>query len=301
MSLNLQTGGRSDNDKKAAGGEFVLSQNEFRRIASVLYEESGIYLQESKSALVQSRLAKRLRTLGLRSFRDYCTLIAGEDGVAERTKMIAALTTNVTKFFREPHHFEHLAQNVLPPLIDSARRGGRVRFWSAGCSSGQEPYSMALTILSVMPDAADYDIRILASDIDVDMIETGRGGVYTDAVLSGVSDAIRERWFTPVASKQGRPHSWSVGDELRQIVAFRDLNLNGAWPMRGKFQAIFCRNVVIYFEERTQAALWSRFEQQLARKGVLYVGHSERITGPAASSFHFDGNTTYRLNDGDAR
>ena len=299
MSLNPHIGERPEPARKQIEAEVILSPNEFRKIASILYEESGIYLQESKSALVQSRLAKRLRMLGLRSFRDYCALLAGADGVNERTKMIGALTTNVTKFFREPHHFEHLAKKVMPPLIESARRGGRVRVWSAGCSSGQEPSSLALTILSTMPDAAIHDVRVLASDIDADMVDAGRRGVYSETALAGVPGDILERWFTPVGPRKGkRAESWSVGEELRQIVAFRELNLNGEWPMRGKFHAIFCRNVVIYFEEKTQATLWSRFEQQLTRDGVLYVGHSERVTGPAAADFRFDGNTTYRLNDG---
>ncbi len=138
-------------DKALVPGEFLLTGDDFQQIAAMLHADAGIYLAESKATLVYSRLAKRLRALGLESFRDYCTLVAGTDGVDERQKMMAALTTNVTHFFREPHHFEHLKKQVLPPLVAAAKLGRRVRIWSAGCSSGQEPYSIALTILSLMP------------------------------------------------------------------------------------------------------------------------------------------------------
>ncbi len=139
-----------------APGEFVLSREDFRQIAAMLHADAGIHLPESKAALVYSRLARRLRALGLASFRDYCALVAGAAGADERQQMLAALTTNVTKFFREPHHFEHLEQVVLPPLVKAARQGGRVRLWSAACSNGQEPYSMAMVILSLMPDAGRH-------------------------------------------------------------------------------------------------------------------------------------------------
>jgi chemotaxis protein methyltransferase CheR len=145
-------------------GEFVFTADDFRQIAQMLHAHAGIALNEGKAALVYSRLAKRLRTLGLTSFRDYCALVEGADGVDERQKMTAALTTNVTRFYREPHHFDDLRDRVMPDLAARARAGGRVRLWSAACSNGQEPYSMALTVLSVLPEAADLDVRILATD-----------------------------------------------------------------------------------------------------------------------------------------
>ena len=144
------------NDRAAAplaAGEFGFDRSDFAFIATTLHEDAGIHLPASKANLVYSRLAKRLRVLGLESFRDYCALVGSEEGAEERAQMIAALTTNVTRFFREPHHFEHLKTHVLPPLIEAARRGGRVRLWSAGCSSGEEAYSMAMTVLTVAPDA----------------------------------------------------------------------------------------------------------------------------------------------------
>ena len=274
-------------------GEFVLTAQDFKQIASLLHAEAGIYLPETKQALVYSRLAKRLRALGLESFRDYCELVSGNNGIDERQKMISALTTNVTRFFREPHHFEHLRKSVLPPLLESARRGGRVRIWSAGCSNGQEPYSIGLTILDMMPDANSYDIKILATDIDTNMIAEGRQGIYGRSAISAVPSALRDRWFVAVRGASGE--GWGASDELRQLVAFRELNLITRWPMQGRFQAIFCRNVVIYFEEDTQNQIWARYAAQLAPGGYLYIGHSERLTGPATAKFKPEGITTYKL------
>ena len=252
--------------------------------------------QQSKVTLVYSRLAKRLRALGLETFHDYCAIVAGSEGVDERQRMVAALTTNVTRFFREPHHFVHLKETVLPPLLAEARRGGEVRLWSAGCSNGQEPYSIALTILSLMPDAARFDIRILATDIDPNMVAEARRAEYDETALKTVDIDLRNRWFAPL--RRGDTKIWSATDPLRELVGVRELNLFGNWPMRRRFQVIFCRNVVIYFDDRTQKLVWSRFVPVLAPGGRLYIGHSERICGDAAAAFETDGITTYKLRQG---
>ena len=270
-------------------GEFAFTEGDFRKIAAMVHGDAGIALPDTKATLVYSRLAKRLRALGLSSFKDYCALVAGKDGLDERQKMLAALTTNVTRFFREPHHFEDLAGKVLPPLLQRARSGGRVRIWSAACSSGQEPYSAAMTLLSLMPNAGDFDIKILATDIDPNMVVDGRNGVYSENLLAGVSAEHRRRWTTTDASGAVR-----MADELRALVTFNELNLIGDWPMKGRFDVIFCRNVAIYFEDDTQARLWSRFAPLLQPGGTLYIGHSERVAGPAAALLTPDGVTTYR-------
>ena len=272
-------------------GEFVFTAEDFRHIAQTLHAYAGIALSEGKAALVYSRLAKRLRVLGLRSFRDYCALIEGVEGVDERQAMTAALTTNVTRFYREPHHFDHLRDKVMPELAARARAGGRVRLWSAACSNGQEPYSMALTVLDVLPEAADLDVRILATDIDPNMVAEGAAGIYSDELLSPVPASGRKH-FTPVP---GSPGQFSADATLRRLVSFRELNLIGDWPMKGKFDVIFCRNVVIYFDEPTQERIWSRFAPMLEPGGALYIGHSERVTGPAAQQFETTGLTTYAL------
>jgi chemotaxis protein methyltransferase CheR len=270
-------------------GEFAFTEADFRKISAMVHGDAGISLPEAKATLVYSRLAKRLRALGLTSFKDYCELVADGNGVDERQKMLAALTTNVTRFFREPHHFDHLKDNVLPPLLDAARRGGKVRIWSAACSSGQEPFSIAMTILSLMPEAVDKDVKILATDIDPNMVAEGRGGAYAPHLLEGIPDAYRKRWTSSAGDGRVR-----MSDDLRSMITFNELNLIGDWPMKGKFDAIFCRNVAIYFEDDTQARLWSRFAPLNQVNGALYIGHSERIQGPAVSAYKPDGVTTYR-------
>lgn len=278
-------------------GEFPMTLSDFRQIAAMLHADAGIHLPDSKATLVYSRLAKRLRALGLKSFRDYCALVSDNGAVDERQQMLAALTTNVTRYFREPHHFEHLRKEALPPLIEIAKRGGRVRIWSAACSNGSEPYSIALTVLSVLPSALSCDIKILATDIDPNMIAEGSAGIYNDAALQPVPADLRQRYFAATRGENGR--TWQVGEALRTLVSFRELNLIGSWPMRGKFDVIFCRNVVIYFEDDTQAKLWSRFAGQLNPGGRLYIGHSERLIGPAAKAFDCEAITTYRLKEGE--
>jgi len=270
-------------------GEFAFTEADFRRISAMVHGDAGIHLPDAKATLVYSRLAKRLRALGLTSFKDYCALVTGADGLDERQKMLAALTTNVTRFFREPHHFDHLRDRVLPPLVDRARAGGRVRIWSAACSSGQEPFSIAMSILSLMPDAPERDVRVLATDIDPNMVAEGRRGTYAPHLLEGVPAEYRRRWTSAQADG-----SVKMADELRALITFNELNLIGDWPMKGMFDAIFCRNVAIYFEDETQARLWSRFAPLIQPGGALYIGHSERIQGPAVAAFRPDGVTTYR-------
>ncbi len=281
-------------------GEFLLTQRDFREIAAMIHADAGIALPDSKAALVYSRLAKRLRALGLASFRDYCRLVATSEGLDERQKMLAALTTNVTRFFREPHHFHHLENRVLPPLIEATRRGGRLRIWSAACSSGQEPYSIALTLLSLMPDAGKYDVKVLATDIDPTMLAMGQRGIYTAEDVAPVPVKLRSQWFVPVPGgpSDRKANVLEAAAGLRELVVFRELNFFGPWPMKGVFQAIFCRNAAIYFDDAAQEQLWTRFAPMLPPGGVIYVGHSERITGAAAKMFEADGPTIYRPKQG---
>jgi len=259
----------------------------------VLKAETGITLTEVKAPLVYARLVKRVRDLGLESFRSYCTLIAGDDGADERRRMTAALTTNITRFFREPHHFDHLRDEVMPDLVRHARRGGRVRLWSAGCSSGEEPYSIALTILQSLPDAERLDVKVLATDIDTEMLTRGQAAVYSDTEAQPIPPELRERWFHPRGD--GAERLWGASKALCNLVAFRPLNLMSRWPMRGRFHAIFCRNTVIYFEEPEQRRVWAQMAEACEPGGFLYVGHSERVIG--ADVFQPQGLTTYRRDE----
>jgi chemotaxis protein methyltransferase CheR len=267
--------------------EFVFTASDFRKIAALVHGEAGIVLAEGKANLVYSRLAKRLRAIGLRSFRDYCALIESEDGAGERIAMISAMTTNVTKFFREPHHFDYL-KAYLPPLIAAARAGQPVRLWSAGCSSGEEPHSIALTLLEAMPDAGERDVRILATDIDPDMIARGRAGTYPASALSSIPPSLRSRVLPAEVGSQA-----TFSPEVRELIRFNELNLLAPWPMKGKFDIIFCRNVMIYFDEATQDEIWRKFHRILKPGGQLFIGHSERI---ATDRHPFDlvAQTTYQ-------
>jgi len=268
---------------------FPFSDGDFRQIARTLHEETGIYLSDAKAPFVYSRLTKRLRVLGLSNFRDYCEIISLESNSGERQQMIAALTTNVTRFFREPHHFEHLKCKIGEDLAPRLRAGGRLRFWSAACSNGQEPYSIAMAIFSVIPDADAMDVRVLATDIDPNMISAAKCGRYSEEVVSAVPNDLRKKWF------HRTDEGFEIDKRLASIVVFRELNLIRPWPMKGRFDAIFCRNVAIYFEEATQQKIWSRFVPLLNPGGALYIGHSERITGPASQNLVADGVTTYRI------
>lgn len=275
-------------------GEFAFTQDDYRQIADIAYNDAGIDLGDSKASLVYSRLAKRLRTLQLESFRNYCALLSRDEGREERQQMVAALTTNVTRFFREPHHFEHLRTQVLPSLVKSVRAGKPMRIWSAACSSGEEPYSIALSILAAMPDAASHNVRVLATDIDPNVLHKGDTGIYSDSAMASVPKEARHRWFNPTTDAAGN-RAWSAGPELRKIVTFKKLNLIGQWPMRGPFDAIFCRNALIYFKEDTQVDIWCRFVPLLAPGAYLYIGHSERLFGEAAPYYVNEAITTYRL------
>ena len=275
-------------------GEFVLTPEDFRHIAHTLHSYAGIALGEGKAALVYSRLAKRLRVLGLRSFREYCALIDGAEGVDERQLMTAALTTNVTRFYREPHHFDHLRDKVMPKLAERARAGGRVRLWSAACSNGQEPYSMALTVLQTLPEAAELDVKILATDIDPTMVAQGHDGTYSEEALEPAPVTLWRKYFD--RADRG---NWTAGAQLKRLVSFKELNLIGDWPMKGRFDVIFCRNVVIYFDDPTQETVWKKFIEVMNPGARLYIGHSERVTGDGGR-LQSDGLTVYKL-PGDLR
>lgn len=284
----MQSAQRQSRSQSLVEGEFPLTRADFDHIAAALKTETGITLSDAKATLVYSRLGKRLRRLGIPSFALYCDHIDSPDGFVERKEMMSALTTNHTRFLREPHHFDHLRQSVLPGLIDAARAGKPVRIWSSACSSGDEPYSIALTLLEMMPDAPAADIRILATDIDPNILAVGRLGIYRRSALEPVARAVRDRWFSLV---EGEDDSWQARNELRSLITFNELNLIGHWPIKRQFDVIFCRNVVIYFDEQTQTSLWQRFAKQIVPGGYFYIGHSERADLPALKP---DGQTVYR-------
>jgi len=271
----------------------VMTEQVFNGVAAIARREAGLALNPARSGMVRSRLMRRLRALGINDFGVYLAYVSSPDGQEELRQMISALTTNVTNFFRESHHFDTLRDRALPPLMTRAASGGRVRLWSAGCSAGQEPYSMAMTILGLDPDAPNRDIRILASDIDDAILSTARAGIYDRAALEPLDPRQRSTCFHP------RPDGMAeVAPALRALVRFRPLNLHAPWPMSQKFDVIFCRNVLIYFDAETQAALLRRFAAALAPEGWLFLGHSERVGPGEQSLFRRDGVTTFRPSNG---
>ena len=268
-----------------------MSDAMFDCIARIARDQAGLTLPRTKKTMVQSRVVRRLRALQLASFDAYRDLVCGPDGSGEVRHLVSALTTNVSNFFRENHHFDLLRQTVLPPLLSRAARGDRVRIWSAGCSNGQEPFSIAMVLAELDSAVATRDVRILATDIDAEVLDFAGQASYPDAMLEGVPPGHLARYFQPVA---GDPTCHQLTEPLRRLVSFRLLNLHQPWPMRGNFDLIFCRNVLIYFDIAAQARLLSRFHDILTPDGWLMLGHSERLPTDLAASFTRAGITALR-------
>jgi chemotaxis protein methyltransferase CheR len=274
--------------------EFHFERSHFDFIAGLLYRLAGIHLAPHKIEMMYSRLARRLRELGLTDFDAYCARLESESGEQEIGFLVNALTTNLTSFFREQHHFDHLGR-VLLPAVRAAQTGvtrPRLRIWSAGCSSGPEPYTMAMVLCDQTSDLRRWDARILATDIDTHMVATARHGVYPLESLKTIPVAMRDR-FTRFAVDADGERVISMTDELRRLIAFKPLNLLESWPMRGPFDAIFCRNVLIYFDRPGRTAVIEKFAQLLPPDGFLYLGHSESLYG-VSGSFLQVGPTIYR-------
>ncbi|MAU47447.1 MAG: chemotaxis protein [Yangia sp.] len=271
--------------------EFNFTDDDFRALARLARAEFGLSLSESKKPLVYSRLARRLRARNIARFQDYMDLLGKSDEAEERLELISALTTNVTSFFREKHHFGTLRSQLAPALGNQSR----VRIWSAGCSSGQEPFSIAMTLLDVLPDSARTDVRILATDIDPAVVRRARAGQYPREEAESIPPDLRKSWTKPVSDPSG---AFEMNDQTRKLISFAELNLIEPWPFHGPFDAIFCRNVAIYFDQETQQTLWNRFAEMLREDGFLFIGHSERVTGPALQALTTAGVTTYRKKPG---
>ncbi|MEM6664872.1 MAG: protein-glutamate O-methyltransferase [Pseudomonadota bacterium] len=262
----------------------------FDLIATFLYSQTGITLSPKKIGMVEARLSSRLRATGLADYRSYLKHVEAGTDAAERTEMVNALTTNLTRFFREDHHFETLRSLLDQLAARSARRSAdgrrRLRIWSAGCSTGPEPYSIAMTLADQIPDLDAWDAKILATDIDTKVLETARAATFPAADVIG-PDGLVERWTTA----DGRNRV--ISPILREMVHFKPLNLIAQWQMSGPFDAIFCRNVAIYFDRPVQAHIFNRMHGLLADDGLLFIGHSENLA-PVTDVFTLLGKTVYR-------
>lgn len=241
-----------------------LEQKEFEKIRTLLHEYCGIYLHEGKEALVRARLMKRIRALNLGSFREYMDFLESDDSGAEFVSLVDVLTTNKTSFFRESQHFDFLRKEVIPRL-----NGREVKWWSAGCSTGEEPVSCAITLLEETAGAVP-PVKILATDISTEVLHVAKNGIYTADKLTGMPDFIREKYFNP-----GRNGLWKIEQFIREMIKYGRINLPEPWPLSGPFQIIMCRNVMIYFNRKTQQELVNRFYNILEPGGYLFLGHSE--------------------------
>ncbi len=256
-----------------------LTREQFELFRALLQRTAGIALNGDKLELASARLIKRLRALKLRSYERYYRLLKEEGSNGEElVHFTNALTTNKTSFFRESHHFDVLRSHVLEPLAQAARRGGpkRLRIWSAGSSSGEEAYTLLMTVAETIPDFATWDIRVLASDIDTEMLEaTDRAEYGSEQVEEQIPPRMTERWL-----RRGSTGSFEVRHELRSKVTTRRLNLaRPPWPIRARFDAIFCRNALIYLAAPEQRRAVAEFISLLGPDGLLCLGHSESILG----------------------
>ncbi len=270
--------------------EFVLTDAEFAEIRRRVKAQSGIALGENKRELVYGRLSRRLRALNLDNFTEYLAVL--DDGnEQELVEFCNAITTNLTSFFRENHHFEYLRNEILLPRVAAAGSSRRMRIWSSACSSGEEPYSIAMTICEAIPDVRRWDIKILATDIDSDMVARAKRGIYNAERVNGVDRERLRRFFRPVNHEGSTAHQ--VTDEISSLVTFKQLNLMHPLPVRGPFDVIFCRNVVIYFDKETQRDLFARFSPLQQPGQILFLGHSESLF-KVSDDWELIGKTIYR-------
>ncbi|GAW96753.1 chemotaxis protein methyltransferase [Colwellia marinimaniae] len=272
-----------------------LSEDDFKFICKFVYKTTGIVLNDSKREMLYRRLTRIIRERKLNSFTDYCQLLR-DHGEQEKDFFINAITTNLTSFFRENHHFEYLTSEVIPTLIKNktANINGKkqLRVWSSACSTGEEPYSIAITILEALKkELAQWDVKILATDIDSNVLAKGKAGIYDVNRIEELPLKLKKSYFLQGSGQSSE--SVKVHKDLKSIITFKQLNLLHDWPMKGPFDAIFCRNVIIYFDKKTQQELFARYYEMLAPGGLLFLGHSENL-GNYQQYFSNVGRTIFR-------
>jgi chemotaxis protein methyltransferase CheR len=266
--------------------EYRMTDKDFQSFVQLAYDHTGIVLSDQKREMVYSRIARRLRVLGLNNFTDYHDLLA-HDNTGEIDHFINAITTNLTSFFREKHHFEFLKDKAFPEFKMRKRKDNKLRIWSAACSTGEEPYSLAILLSEEFPKVG-WDIKILATDLDSNVLAHGRKGLYEHDRIKDLDKNRVKQWFSPTGSEHVQ-----VNPILKQLIRFNRLNLLGSWPMKNKFDIVFCRNVLIYFNRETQVTLFERYSSILNPNGYLMIGHSESIP-KSCTRFKPIGKTIYQ-------
>ncbi len=269
MMQNSYSGARVPKETMGAR-EFHMTYENFLHIKKLAYKITGISLSDHKQNMIYGRLARRLRALGLQNFDQYCGILEAGDE-AELHEFVNSITTNLTAFFRENHHFEFLRDQLVPELIKANLKEKKIRVWSAGCSSGEEPYSIAMVLRS-FASIQSWDVKILATDLDSNMVARGKAGIYSSERANSVPERYRKFMAINKTTEEIR-----IRDEVCNLITFKQLNLLSDWPIKGPFDFIFCRNVVIYFDAETQRRLFNRYADLLKPNGYLFIGHSENL------------------------
>ena len=279
---------QSGGSKKFTDREFPMSDGDFNRIKELAKQRTGIELGDHKKEMIYSRIVRRIRSLSQPDFNHYLNYLES-NLESELTNFINAITTNLTSFYREPHHFDYLTSTALPEIMKKKAQR-RLRIWSAGCSTGEEAYTLAITLNNAL-GKSDWNAKILATDLDTNVIQHGREGIYTQDRVGNLDTNIVRRNFDEISG--GREPRFKIKPHIQQLITFNRLNLLGDWPMKGKFDVIFCRNVVIYFSKDTQRKLFDRYADILEPDGYLFIGHSETLHG-VTKRFSSIGKTIYR-------
>jgi len=267
--------------------EFAFTSKDFKYLCQLVDQHTGIQLAEGKEDMLYGRLSRRIRKLGLGSFQAYIDLLEKDESSDEFGEFINAVTTNLTSFFRERHHFDYLKNTLLPALIKKNSVSRRIRIWSAGSSTGEEPYSIAMIVAETMPPG--WDVKILATDLDTDVLAHGARGIYDDSRVEDLDKSVVKRWFVKNSNQPGKVR---VKPELQALIYFRHLNLLQDWPMKGPIDIIFCRNVIIYFDLPTKQKLVDRYADMLPDDGHLFLGHSEAMNN-MSNRFSLCGKSVY--------
>jgi chemotaxis protein methyltransferase CheR len=268
--------------------EFKFTADDFNFLRKLSNEHSGIQVPDERFDMFYSRLSKRIRKLGLTDFNAYCQYLKDYPD-QEFTEFINAITTNLTAFFREIHHFDYVRDVVIPDILIRNKASKQIKVWSAGCSTGEEPYSLAITLLENVP--AGWDIKILATDLDTNVLQTASEGVYADDRVTDMPEERLKQWF--MRGKSAQSGQVKVRPQLQQIIQFKQLNLMQDWPMKCHFDFIFCRNVLIYFDRETKTLLAQRYAQLLSSRSWLFIGHSESLN-QLSKDFELVACTSYR-------
>ncbi len=267
--------------------EFDFRHSDFKALAHLVYERSGIVLGDHKKNMVYGRLAKRLRELRLTTFSQYLDLLKNSEDESEIEHLINAITTNLTRFFREDHHFNHVHDTLVPELIKNKQP--KIRMWSAACASGPEPYSLAMTVSDALKNSTQFNFKILATDLDTKMLETARNGKYDISIHKDIPVALRNKYTTVCSDDRD---SFEINETIRNLISFNRMNLMKHWPLKGNLDAIFCRNVLIYFNAEDKKRIIEQLIEKLRPGGFLYMGHAESIMN-APTSIKNVGPTTY--------